>query len=76
MIPAISPTDSLWPTSPNTGNPACLCSRCGRMIGAGEAIRIFPEHGTGEYRYHPACFGLVAAEVSYPDEEDEEEHGP
>jgi len=46
------------------------------MIGAGEAIRIFPEHGTGEYRYHPACFGLVAAEVSYPDEEDEEEHGP
>lgn len=50
-------TDRLFIDSPNVGDPACLCSRCGLAIPDGIGIiRAWPaEKSEGEYRYHPKC---------------------
>lgn len=61
---AIHPTDRAFTDSPDAGWPECLCSRCGEPIteadceAEGPVIRIWPEHGACEWRYHPRCLGL------------------
>lgn len=53
-------TDHLYFDSPDAGDPVCLCSRCSQSIPDGIGIiRIWPDQGEGEYRYHPACLGAV-----------------
>ncbi len=52
-------TDTKFYDSPDAGDPACLCSRCGEAIEEAP-IRAFPESGEYEYRYHPACLGATA----------------
>ncbi len=57
----IRPTDEFFADSPDAGDPACRCSRCGLVI-AVTAVRMWDEeHGMpkGEYRYHPECLGLL-----------------
>lgn len=51
-------TDTKFYDSPDAGDPACLCSRCGKVIDEAP-IRAFPENGEYEYRYHPACLGAT-----------------
>jgi hypothetical protein len=59
LAQAIRPEDTLFPDSPDTGAPSCLCSRCGQVIrfSRGGAVRVWPESG-GEYRYCLPCLGL------------------
>lgn len=53
-------TDTKFTDSPDAGNPKCLCSRCGERIYVGSAvIRKWPTGRTAEYRFHPACLGMV-----------------
>jgi hypothetical protein len=53
-------TDRRFEDSPDEGDPGCLCSRCGEPIGEDEtAIRASPKDGRFEYRFHPACLGIV-----------------
>lgn len=53
-------TDTKFHDSPDVGDPACLCSRCGKVIGEDEMpIRLWPDSGQYEYRFHPACVGAV-----------------
>lgn len=63
------PGDTFFRDSPDSGDPACLCSRCGQPIAEDEvAVRIWPkppgpgepleDHQDGEYRYHQACAGI------------------
>jgi len=57
----ILPSDRFFDDCPETGDPACICSRCGAVIEKGPVIRAAPtEEGepgwtTGrpvEFRYH------------------------
>jgi hypothetical protein len=65
----IKATDTRFPTSPDSGHPECLCSRCGDLVQDRiTAIRAWPEDGSYEYRFHPACLGFL----SIPPDEDEE----
>ena len=51
--------DTRFPTTPDVGDPDCICSRCGEPIGAGSAIRIWPDDDPGmEIRYHVACLDM------------------
>lgn len=53
-------TDTIFTDSAEAGNPACLCSRCGKRIYVGSAvIRKWPDAKNLEYRYHPACLGMT-----------------
>ncbi len=67
----ILPTDRLFGDSPDVGDPACLCSRCGEPILEGDApsVRVWPDSGSlvvgqpdEEYRFHARCL-LDAPEV-------------
>jgi len=63
-------TDTLFQDSPDSGQPECICSRCGKMIEDGAAIRVFVNEGRdGEYRYHRACVGAETL-TSFEEEED------
>ncbi len=50
-------TDRAFTTSPDAGDPECLCSRCGKPIGEDE-VPIRAWNGNLEYRYHQACLGI------------------
>jgi hypothetical protein len=55
LRPRILPTDTLFQDSPDAGDQACVCSRCGEPIGEeeGPPVRVFVDQGKGgEYRYH------------------------
>jgi hypothetical protein len=42
--------------SPNTGDPACICSFCFQVIQQDEVpLRIFSGSGNSEVRLHPEC---------------------
>lgn len=57
------PTDTLFSDSPDAGQPACKCSRCGQVIHSRIPIRMFTTtKPMKEYRYHPACLGLQVTE--------------
>lgn len=49
-------TDHIFSDSPDAGNPACICSRCGQKISDVPVgiILAWPDEG-GEYRFHPEC---------------------
>jgi hypothetical protein len=50
------PTDTAFTDSPKLGSPNCICSRCSKPIGEGAVpIRIWADHYTKEYKYHPYC---------------------
>jgi hypothetical protein len=68
----ILPTDVRFTTSPDTGEPDCLCSRCGEVIEerCAPAIRCWPPTAIFEYRFHPHCVG--ASPCCDGDDEDEE----
>lgn len=57
----VQPGDRLFPDSPDAGEPACICSRCGQQIAECDLpIRVFVDEGRGgEYRYHPPCLGVT-----------------
>ena len=72
---AVLPTDRLFLVSPETGDPACLCSRCGQVCKT-TPLRVFIpasyEFPQGaEYRYHGRCVGCpefdeqMAAHAAY-----------
>lgn len=54
-------TDRQFADSPSTGDPACLCSRCGKRIAVddGPAVRCWDDSGA-EWRYHHSCLNIVA----------------
>lgn len=66
-------TDKVFYDSPNTGDPACCCSRCGKPIPEDvPAVRAWPSEpgdqgydpnatGGTEFRYHPECVGIIVA---------------
>jgi len=74
------PSDKFFRDSPFTGDPRCICSRCGKPIEEYDlAIRIFvgkegrEKRGRtweymGEYRYHPSCIGVKTFEDDDIDE--------
>lgn len=47
--------DRLFQDSPDIGEPACRCSRCGGFIAEPAVpVRVFVDRGLGgEYRFHP-----------------------
>lgn len=58
------PTDTLFYSSPDTCDPTCLCSRCGRVVHSGQCIIRASPGGNTEYRYHARCVGIAASEES------------
>jgi hypothetical protein len=51
--------DRVFADSPDEGDPACLCSRCGGVIEVAP-IRLWPEPGKDlEMRFHAECLGLA-----------------
>ena len=48
-------TDTPFSDSPDVGDPDCLCSRCGLVIGEdnGHPIRAWTDER--EWRYHDSC---------------------
>lgn len=58
----ILPEDRRFPSHVEEGQ-GCHCSRCGHTIWDGVvALRVFPESGEWQYRYHPTCFGAMPLE--------------
>jgi hypothetical protein len=45
--------------SPDAGDPACLCSLCGKVIHEDACIRVTKETENLEARFHDSCFELV-----------------
>ena len=68
-VARILPSDRRFPDSPDGGQIACLCSRCGQPITEeeveqdGPPIRVWPEEVDSEYRFHPRCFGVYEKET-------------
>jgi hypothetical protein len=54
-------TDTAFPTSPESGRPSCLCSRCGTIIRE-EPLRFFDGVNGTEFRYHVRCLGIPSPE--------------
>lgn len=60
------PLESLvwYDTSPDAGDPACLCSHCGKAILVWEMpIRLYRDLGNDrvlEARFHDVCLGEVS----------------
>jgi hypothetical protein len=52
----VGPALHWFTDSPDAGDPACRCSRCGQIIEEddGPVVRLFKE--TRELRFHPRCF--------------------
>lgn len=49
--------------SPDAGDPSCLCSLCGELIGEEEMpIRAFDADKGLEARFHIKCFGTVTGQ--------------
>ncbi len=49
--------------SPDTGDPACICSFCGKVIEEGEIpLRVWQETGNMEFRLHIDCARQVIQE--------------
>lgn len=58
-------TDRRFTDSPDAGDPRCICSRCGQLINEDDGpVRAWPDDGSYEYRFHPACMGFQ----TFPDE--------
>jgi len=59
--------------SPDAGDPACLCSWCGKAIAEAEApvMRVFNSADNTEARFHRACFGSATGTTiqTHPDDE-------
>lgn len=65
--------------SPDAGDPSCICSLCGELIGEDDMpIRAFDTEKDLEARFHTKCFGIVTGteihalpddEEPYPEEE-------
>jgi hypothetical protein len=56
---SVLPTDRRFDTSPDAGDPECLCSRCGKPIEERALpIRAWPPNAEYEYRFHPKCLGF------------------
>lgn len=59
LDPTPLPTDKMFKTSPDSGHPDCICSRCGTLIDEEDMpIRIFVQQEDvpiGEFRYHTKC---------------------
>lgn len=59
--------------SPDCGDPACLCSWCGKGIGEHDApaIRLFDRDTNREARFHRRCASEsgVLPGVSFPEDE-------
>ncbi len=53
--------DRAFLDSPEPGDAACLCSRCGERIDDEVVLRVFLDNAT-ERRYHLACLGITAEE--------------
>ena len=51
--------------SPDAGDPACICSVCGKQIADDDApaIRVFDTVRSKEARFHTRCFYAAAAEI-------------
>ena len=59
-------------TSPDAGDPACLCSWCEQPIDADEApiVRLFDSDANTEARFHRRClsdFGVLPG-VAFPED--------
>lgn len=59
----ILPTDKSFTDSPDVGDPACLCSRCGKRIGVEEVPTRATLNGRLEYRYCDRCTGGALVET-------------
>ena len=61
----IEPSDTFFRTVKPTGDPECLCSRCGKPITRKDVpLRVVMGPG-GEYRYHGLC--LPGMRAMWPD---------
>jgi hypothetical protein len=69
-------TDKAFASSPDAGDPTCICSRCESAIGENEVpVRCFTtnEHGdvnysSLEYRYCTPCLALMGVENAFAEE--------
>jgi hypothetical protein len=61
LAEAVLLTDTPFPTSPDAGEPGCLCSRCGKLIRE-EPLRLYDGVSGGEWRFHPSCMGIPTPE--------------
>lgn len=48
-------SDRQFRDSPEAGNASCACSRCGKLIAAGDVPVRCRDLDGGEWRYHPEC---------------------
>lgn len=63
-------TDILFTDSPDYG-PDCLCSRCQKPI-LNIPLRMWPNDGSGEYRFHFVCQGWPAGTDDPTEEYDDD----
>ncbi|MBA7637851.1 hypothetical protein ES703_45500 [subsurface metagenome] len=60
-------------TSPDAGDPSCLCSLCELLIDEDEVpIRAVDTEKNLEARFHIKCFGTVTGEEIFALDDDEE----
>lgn len=65
FLPDVASRLTWFKDSPNTGDPACLCSWCGNVIKAGEfPIRAFRSCDRTELRLHMECAKKVIVEFA------------
>jgi hypothetical protein len=75
LAAGIRESDTVFEDSPDAGEPTCLCSRCGRVIGEDDMpVRAYEEGSGTRRRYHPACLGMQV--YADPGEDDPDPYQP
>ena len=60
ILPEYAAKITWFKDSPDAGEPACICSFCGKLLGEEEVpTRLFNTDNNTEARFHVICFGTV-----------------
>ena len=73
LLPEFRDKIKWFDSSPDAGDPSCLCSYCEELIDEHEMpIRAFDTEKNLEARFHIKCFGIVTGEeiCALPDDEE------
>lgn len=70
--PGVMDSLTWFPTSPQSDDPDCLCSFCGKPFMERDfPLRFWPGDGAWEIRLHVRCWNQVSPNTIWPEDPDD-----